>query len=232
MRLAIMQPYFFPYLGYFLLAASVDRFVFLDDAQFIKQGWVNRNRWWVGGKPDYFTVPVTGVGERTPIDEVGVVTAGPWRRKLVMSLEQHYARAPQRPEAVALLREVADAEATGIAEMAKRSVRVTCARLGITPAFVDSSRGYGNGDLRGEARVLDICRREGATEYVNLPGGVSLYDPARFAAIGVGLRFVRPWKRAWTRGGLPEDASLSVLDALAFHPAPAVRALIDEEMAA
>lgn len=232
MRLAIMQPYLFPYLGYFALAAAVDRFVFLDDAQFIKQGWINRNRWWVSGGIDYFTVPVTGVGEHTPIDEVRVHPRGPWRRKLAISFEQSYARAPCRPAAASLLREVLDAGDEGIAALARRSVQATCRVLGIAPRFIDSSRSYGNGQLRGEARVLDICHREGATEYLNLPGGRALYDPARFAAIGVQLRFIRPWRRAWTRGGLPEDSSLSVLDALAFHPPEVIRALIEEEVAA
>lgn len=61
MNLAIMQPYFFPYLGYFQLAAAVDRFVFYDDVNFIKNGWINRNRWCVNGSARYFTIPLAGV---------------------------------------------------------------------------------------------------------------------------------------------------------------------------
>lgn len=231
MRLAVMQPYFFPYLGYFALAAAVDRFIFLDDVHYTPQGWINRNRWWVAGAPAYFTVPVNGAGEHTPIDGVHVQSRGPWRRKLTLTLAQAYAKAPQLDRARALLCEVLDAGDEGIAGLAKRSVRATCRELGLSPHFIDSSRGYGNAHLRGEDRVLDLCRREGASEYVNLPGGVALYAPARFAAIGVRLRFVAPWRQAWARGGLPLDPSLSVLDALAFHPAPAVRAWIDAAVA-
>lgn len=231
MRLAIMQPYLFPYLGYFALAAAVDRFVFLDDVQYIKQGWINRNRWWVDGSPRYFTVPVEGVGAHTPIDGVQAQRSGPWRRKLAATFAQAYARAPALDAAQALLADVLATDGD-IGAMAKRSVVSVCDRLGLATEFVPSSRCYENGDLRGEARVLDICRREGATEYVNLPGGATLYDPARFGAIGVRLRFVSAWRRPWPRDGAPEDPTLSVLDALAFHPPAVVRSLIDEEIAA
>lgn len=229
MRVAVMQPYLFPYLGYFALAASVDCFVFLDDAQYIRQGWINRNRWWVAGAPEYFTVPVESPEEHSRIDEVRVHPRGPWRRKLAMTFAQSYARAPQADSAMALLRGALDAGDEHIAALAKRSVRLVSDALGIAPRFVDSSRGYGNAHLRGEARVIDICRREGATEYVNLPGGVALYHPGNFSAAGIRLRFLAPWRRAWARGAAHDDPTLSVLDALAFHPASVVREMIEEE---
>lgn len=232
MRLAIMQPYLFPYLGYYALVGQVDRFVFLDDVRYIKQGWINRNRWMVGLEPQYFTVPAQGIGEFSRINEVSVPKDTTWRRKLLATLKQSYSQAPRTAEVLRLFRDVLEGDSDAISGMAKRSVVAVAQSMGMQASFVMSSTIYENDALAGEDRVLDICRREGATEYVNLPGGLALYDPARFAAHGVALRFVAPWVRAYPRGAGAPMPHLSVLDALMFNEPQILRTLIDEESVA
>jgi hypothetical protein len=211
-----MQPYLFPYLGYFQLLSAVDRFVLYDDVAFIKNGWVNRNRVLVGGEVQYLTVPVRaamGVAIReTPVDASNLNV-----RKLRAKLEHGYRKAPHRDEGLALFDEVmAVAPDATIADLARHSVKAVARLLDIKTRFVDSSTVYGNAALKGADRVLDVCRREGATEYCNAPGGRGLYDPATFAKAGIALRFLQPDLTPYAQ---PEAAAfvpgLSILDVLA-----------------
>lgn len=222
MKLAIMQPYLLPYLGYFAMAGAVDRFVFLDDAQFIKQGWINRNRWAVADQPAFFTFPVTGLGASTPIDAVKLQPSERWRRKLLDTLTHNYGRLPNFPTVSVLFADMLSVRNVSIAETAKRSITEVCRLLGFKTEFVMSSRVYGNGDLHGIDRVLDICKREGATHYVNLPGGVTLYDPAKFESSGICLEFVPSSLPTYSRNGRADLPGLSVLDALMFLDADAL----------
>ncbi len=229
MKLAIMQPYLFPYLGYFAMAGAVDRFVFLDDAQFIKQGWINRNRWAVADQPAFFTFPVTDVGASTPIEDVKLQTGERWRRKLMDTLSQNYSRLPNFPAVSALFANTLSERHTSIAELAKLSITEVCGLLEFKTEFVMSSRCYGNADLQGVERVLDICKREGATHYVNLPGGAALYDRSRFESNGILLEFVPASLPTYQRYGRADLPGLSVLDALMFLDADALSSRLVRE---
>ena len=220
MRLAIMQPYFFPYQGYFQLIAAVDRFVVYDDVAFMKNGWVNRNRILTSSGAEYFTVPLAGASSFRAIRETNCAPPSRWREKMLRTLTQVYARAPHREEGMELVRrvlEVADSES--VRDLALASLREVCLYAGLAPSFQDSSSAYGNAQLSGVERVLDICRREGATTYVNAPGGRALYDPALFEARGLQLRFLSPTLEPYPQPRAKEFvAGLSVLDLVMSVP--------------
>ncbi len=164
MRLAIMQPYLFPYVGYFQLASAVDRFVFFDDVQYIQRGWINRNRFPIDGEPHYFTVPVKHGGHHSMIKDVMVATEQHrMLRQLVKTVGQRYQRAPQYSRVFPIFEAVIGRRDVSIAQMAAESVRAVFRYLGAGPAWVvSSSRNYGNGNLSGQERLIDICRQEGA----------------------------------------------------------------------
>ena len=219
MKLAIMQPYLFPYLGYFQLIAAVDKFVFYDDVNYMKSGWVNRNRYLHAGEPRYFTVPTEGASSFVPINRVGVNTRNPtWQRKLFETIRTAYKGAPHLDAGLRLLRGTLEAPAASIGEMARRSVENTLEYLGVRREVVPSSAVYGNADLRAAARVLDICRKEQASTYVNAPGGRSLYDFDEFAAQGCRLMFIAPAFPEYDQGSRPFVAGLSILDAIMRCP--------------
>jgi hypothetical protein len=215
MRLAIMQPYFFPYVGYFQLMAGVDRFVVYDDVAFIKNGWVNRNRILLAGEPHYITVPVRarlGVAIReTPVDAAQANLL----RKLRSRVEDAYRRTAHRDLVVGVLDE-ALAAGPNIGDVARASVLAVARLLGIATAIVPTSSAYGNEALHGQDRVIDVCKREGASEYRNAPGGRGLYDGASFGAHGIRLTFleavVPPYPQAGAHAFVP---GLSILDVLA-----------------
>jgi len=217
MKLAIMQPYLFPYLGYFQLVAAVDKFVFYDDVNFIKNGWINRNRILLGSECMYLTIPLAGASSHSKINQVRVDPVSRWRERLSKSMRQAYARAPYFEPVNALFNAVISTDEDRISEIAKRSVTGIARYLGLHTSFVTSSATYANETLRGQDRVLDICRREHASVYLNLPGGRAMYEPGGFAAAAVKLRFIGPRLSAYQQFKLPFHAGLSILDVLMFN---------------
>lgn len=228
MKLGIMQPYFFPYIGYFQLLKAVDTFVFYDDVQYTKRSWINRNRVQHDGKPRWFTVPVLGASQSRRIDEVRVSGDSAWRRKMIRGLEESYARAPHRARVVEIVRTVFESPAVSIAELARTSVELVAQYLGIGCHIVPSSSAYENRQLRGQERIVDICRREDATCYVNLPGGRTLYDDQGFQSLGIELCFVEPRAMSYYQGLAQFLPNLSMLDVLMWCSLTEARALLAE----
>lgn len=226
MKLAIMQPYFFPYIGYFQLIAAVDKFVFYDDVNFIKNGWINRNRLILAGATRYITVPLVGASPFLKINEISAQSGDGWRRKLVESLRHSYSKAPYFADVNALFQEVVLANHDKIGEIAKASVMVICRYLGLATEFVPSSAIYGNASLGGALRVLDICAKEGASEYVNPPGGRALYNEQEFSERGLNLYFVQPRLDPYPQSTDQFQPGLSIIDILMFNSREQVRAMI------
>ncbi len=216
-RLAIMQPYLFPYIGYFQLVAAVDRFVFFDDVNFINRGWINRNRLFLSGSVSWFTLPVSGASQNRKINELHVQPDGAWRRKLLASVRQSYGKAPCFEPAYALLEDIVLSGETSLSVLAQESVMAVAHYLGLGTEFVISTGRYGNEDLRGSDRILDICRQEQAAEYHNLPGGMALYSAEDFSVAGVELHFVQPELLEYGQLEAPFKPGLSMLDVLMFN---------------
>lgn len=229
MKLAVMQPYLFPYIGYFQLVASVDRFVFYDDVNFIKNGWINRNRWLINGEVRYFTVPLRDASPFRSIADIQTVPEDLWRRKLLESMRHAYRHAACYACVSDLVESVVAAGHGSVAELAKASVQAVAGHLGMATQFVKSSSVYENRQLRGANRVIDICNQEQATHYFNLPGGRALYAESEFAAHGVQLHFVdtRPFLyRQAAPGFVP---GLSIIDALMHNPVQSLRVALGLE---
>jgi hypothetical protein len=225
-RLAIMQPYLFPYIGYFQLVAAVDRFLFLDDCNFIKQGWINRNRLEISGRVTYFTVPLSGASSNRRISEIAVAGSGIWRQKLLRTISQSYSGAPYLRAVLGLVEEVICQPGGQIADIARASVELTARMIGLSPRFGLTSEEHAGVLGAGIDRVLDICVAEGARAYVNLPGGRQMYSPDRFLERGLSLEFIEPNLAPYPRGGRPFIGSLSILDVLLFNGPAAAAALV------
>jgi len=224
-----MQPYLFPYIGYYQLMHAVDRFVVYDDVTFIKQGWINRNRLLINGQPSFFVVPAKNASSfvlirDTPVDDSPQHRE--WVAKLLKTFENAYRRAPEFPRVFPIVEAVFAAPATRVAEIAVASLKLVAEYLELRPVWVDSSTIYDNAHLKGEERVLAICRAEGATQYVNPPGGEELYSRDRFDAQGVELRFLRPRPIEYPQFGAPFVPWLSIVDVLMFNTRDAIRSFM------
>jgi hypothetical protein len=225
MKLAIMQPYLFPYLGYFQLLAAVDAFVVYDDVTFIKQGWINRNNILVGGKPFLFTVPVSGASSFRTIREIEVDDRAysRWRQKFVATVDQNYRKATHYQPVRDLLAGVLDGFRGTIGELALKSIRAAVDYLDIRTTIVPSSNVYRNEHLRAQDRVLDICQREGADTYINAIGGAELYAFEAFAAGGITLQFIRSKPLSYRQFDLAFVPSLSIIDVMMFNSRTRIR---------
>lgn len=216
-RLAIMQPYLFPYVGYFQLVSAVDRFVFYDDVNYIKRGWINRNRLFLAGKVSWFTLPLCGASQYRKINEIHVQQDASWMRKLLASVKQSYGKAPYFAQAYPLLEDVVLSKETSLSVLAQKSVMVVARYLGLATEFVVSTGQYENEDLRGSDRILDICRQELASEYYNLPGGEALYSSEEFSSAGVELNLMHPRLTEYPQKRVSFTPGLSILDLLMFN---------------
>jgi hypothetical protein len=214
MKLAVMQPYFFPYLGYWQLIAAADRFVIFDDVNFIVRGWINRNRILINGEPRYITVPIHHASQNCRICDTELEPASPWRARLVRMVDAAYRSAPHFAEVFPVVQKLLVHDVGGVSEYLQNQLQTLARFMGLRTEFVTSSRHYGNQCLSGQERILDICRREGATTYVNLPGGESLYQSHLFAASGIDLRFIASAGEPYAQRGPSFVPNLSVIDAL------------------
>jgi hypothetical protein len=225
MRLAIMQPYFLPYLGYFQLMSAVDKIALLDDANFINGGWINRNRIAVQGEPHWLTLPLVKASQNRLINEIEIVDDPLWKRKTIRTVELSYQSAPFAGQILPLLSEMLREARGSLSTFLVYQLRRLADYIGISTQIEQTSVRYPKDALTGQRRILDICVREGASTYVNLPGGRSLYDAESFASAGIELLFLEPNFSAITlRHSGQEGPCLSILDLLMFNPVSAIRA--------
>lgn len=212
-----MQPYFLPYIGYFQLLRSVDRFVFLDDVAFIKKGWIHRNRIQIGGKEHMFTIPVHDASQNRTIAETQITADPSWKTKLEKTIRGSYSRAPCFGEVFPLFQDILHFETRSISEFAIHSVRKVAEFLSIETPTLCSSMAHGQTELRAQDRILEICKREGATHYINPIGGLELYDPLVFAAEKIELSFLKTTPIPYHLSAEEFIPYLSILDVLMLN---------------
>lgn len=168
MKCAIMQPTFLPWSGYFNLMASVDIFIFLDDAQFQKSSWHNRNRIPVNGEPHWLTVPVMHKCLSQSILETLVSPQNTWREKMVRQLSQVYAKHPFSRELGLLSQIILDPVYTSLAELNMALIRLISNKLNISCHILRSSEL--NIDGVRTQRLLDMLKAVKATQYISPQG--------------------------------------------------------------
>ena len=214
MKLAIMQPYFFPYIGYWQLIHAVDRFVIYNDVNFIKGGWINRNRILINGEPAYITVPLHQSSPYKRICEISLQSSHAWRDKLIKTVEITYRKSPSFAEVFPIVERIIRYQTDNLSDYLVYQLQTLSTFMGINTEFVVTSRCYNNNDLSGQDRVLDICNREGATTYFNPQGGQTLYDTETFRNAGIDLRFIVMRPLPYKQRAIGFVPYLSIIDAL------------------
>lgn len=216
MKLAIMQPYFFPYLGYFQLIEEVDKFIIYDDVNYINRGWVNRNYILVNNKSSLINIPLSKASQNKNINEIQIVNDYKWKMKLLRTIEFSYKQAPFFSPIYDLIQTQINDVYANIAIFNTQTIKAICEYLGITTKIVYSSVEYQNGNLRGQERILDICKKEYADNYINPIGGVNLYDKKIFQEQRIRLNFIQPSTIAYPQFSEIFVPSLSIIDVLMF----------------
>jgi hypothetical protein len=217
MKIAVMQPYCFPYIGYFQLIKAVDKFVIYDDVGFINRGWINRNNILVNGSSYLFTIPLEGASQNRKINEINIHTENKWRVKFLKTIEMSYAKSPCFHEVYEMLRRLIMADFRTIAEFNLASIRAITSYLNIETNFVVSSSRYCNTHLNGQKRIIDICLKEEAKEYINPIGGEGLYKAEEFIKSNLILRFIKTTDFRYSQFDNKFVPYLSIIDILMFN---------------
>lgn len=226
-KLAIMQPYFLPYIGYFQLMAAVDVFVIYDRIKYTKKGWINRNRMLRNGRDELFTLPLSKASDSCDIiarelahDFDASVLLRQWRGA--------YAKAPYFEEVYPLLERIMQQPKRNLFHFIHASLVEVARYLGITTEIRIASEVAIDHALRGEEKVIALCEALKAETYINAIGGTELYDRERFAARGITLNFIRAKPITYTQFGNEFVPWLSILDVLMFNPREGVQGWVDQ----
>ena len=217
-----MQPYFFPYIGYFQLLAAVDLFILYDNIKYTKKGWINRNRMLRDGKDVTFSLPLKSASDDLEVRE-RELAADFNRRKLLNQFSETYRRAPHFAQAFPLIERIVQHEETNLYRFLHHSITKTCEYLDIRTEVRSSSGIDIDHNLKSQAKVLAMCGASGARTYVNTMGGRALYSGPAFAEKGIDLRFIQPRSIEYAQFGAPFVPWLSILDVMMFNPPEAIR---------
>jgi len=222
MRLAIMQPYFFPYIGYFQLIGSVDKFVLLDDVNFINQGWINRNRILINNSDFVFTVPINKVSQNILIKETFIIKDNKWKSKFLRTLELAYKKAPSFDEAFPVISGIIHFNELNLSSYIYNSLTILSAYLGIETSIVPTSTAYNNAHLKAQDKIIDICLQEKAEHYINPIGGMELYSKSEFKRRNIYLSFIKSIPISYNQFGKEFIPWLSIIDVMMFNSREAI----------
>ncbi len=227
MKLAIMQPYFLPYIGYYQLIAAVDLFVVYDNIKYTKKGWINRNRMLLNGKDVMFSLPLRKDSDALDIRDRELAVDFD-RAKLLNQWRGAYSAAPFFKDTFPLLEKVVGYEDPNLFRYLFNSLRVTCEHLGLKTPFKISSEIPIDHSLRSQDKVLALCQAEGARKYINAIGGLELYDSDAFRAHEIEFKALRTRPFPYEQFGQAHVPYLSIVDLLMFNSASKLYEVITE----
>lgn len=223
-----MQPYFVPYIGYWQLMNAVDKYVIYDDVNFIKGGWINRNRILVNGQPKYFNIPMIGASPFKLINEIGVNNDLQLINKNLRIIEAAYKKAPYYKDVYPIVEEILKCGKNDIAGYIEESFKVINKYLGISTELIVSSNLKKDCSLKGQDKVLQICGLLGATEYYNAVGGQELYSFDAFEKHGIKLKFLNTKEIIYDQFGQMFQPNLSIIDVMMFNSVEEIMTYLNE----
>lgn len=209
-----MQPYFMPYIGYWQLIDAADIFVVFDDVNYIKKGWINRNRILMNGTELLFTLPVTGVSQNKKIKEHYFYDGRAAKNKLWTTIHMAYGKSSQFADISRLIQNIITDEEDNISLYIRKSIEQICRYLNISTQIINSSEIDKDPLKKGEDKIIEICMKLEADTYVNPIGGMELYHKQRFSEQNMDLRFIKSEKFQYQQMSEDFIPGLSILDML------------------
>lgn len=228
MRLAIMQPYFMPYIGYFQLIDAVDCFVIYDDVNYIKKGWINRNNIQLNQQTHLFSLPLQSMSQNKHINETRLDANPAWKLNWLKTIRQSYRKAPFFDAVYPLLEEIMGYEDQNLARFCSHSLQKTSSYLQLKTRFVASSEIEKDNTLKGQDKILELCEKLHATDYINAIGGMELYDRKAFSDAGIALHFLKTNPVAYRQFKDEFIPWLSIIDVMMFNDIGQTNALLQQ----
>jgi hypothetical protein len=216
MKLAIMQPYFLPYIGYFQLIASVDKFVIYDNIKYTKKGWINRNRYLQNGKDSDFTIPLKKDSDFLDVRDRAVASDFN-KPKMINKFIGAYRKAPYFDQVIPLIEHIVHYKENNLFWFIENSIRELCSFLQIGTEIVVSSTVAIDHSLKAQDKVLAICEKMGADIYINAIGGQVLYSREDFMKKAIDLKFIKANYIEYKQFDSVFVPWLSILDVMMFN---------------
>lgn len=223
-----MQPYLFPYIGYYQLINAVDKFVFYDDVNFIKGGWVNRNNILINNKKSFFTLNLSGASSNKKINQIVISNNS---NKLLKTIQQNYSKAPFFKNVFPIIESIFSStnKETPISAIAGESVIKVTNYIGLIKEFEFSSVNYNNTSLlKRVERLIAICRINHADTYVNAFGGKDLYSKDEFQKEDIKLLFLESVLTDYQQFNNQFIPGLSIIDVMMFNSPQNIRLMLNK----
>jgi hypothetical protein len=226
MKLGIMQPYFFPYLGYWQLINAVDIFVIYDDVNFKKRSWISRNKILLDGLAKLFSIKLSKVNQNKLIKEMKLFDDDVYSNKLLKTIKQCYKKAPYYKDIIPLIEGIIKNDEKNLSEYLAYSIIQISRYLEIETKIFISSEIEKNNNLKGQDKILEICRIFLADHYINPIGGKDLYSKKDFLKFGVKLDFLEPMDLEYVQFNKKFIPNLSIIDVLMFNPLEEIKKIL------
>ncbi|GGO79552.1 hypothetical protein GCM10011348_14120 [Marinobacterium nitratireducens] len=211
MKLAVMQPYLFPYIGYFQLMYAADLFLIYDDVAYIKQGYINRNSILSPNGPVRFTVSVPGASSNKLISSLNFSTDV---KKALRTVEQSYSKTPHFASVFPIVQKTLEQEDRSIAAVCQKSYEEIFEYLCVEKNIKKTSELDYDRSASAQDRLIALCQKFEASCYINAPGGRKLYAKSDFAAKGIDLKFINSLSVEYSQGQKKFTQNLSIIDVL------------------
>lgn len=227
-----MQPYFFPYIGYFSLISHADMFILLDTVQFIRHGWIDRNRIL---KPNegwqYIRMPLRKHSRYTIIKDIIINNDHDWGERIISQVQHYRKIAPYFNETICLLENAFKNKSSNIVEQNKMLLKIVCDYLCIkTPIDIFSEMKLIIEKVNSpDEWALNICKTiDGVTEYWNPPGGINFFDRTKYTSRGIKINFQKVRLPVYDQKSELFEAGLSIIDVIMFNPIDRIRRMLDD----
>ncbi len=232
MKLGIMQPYFLPYIGYFSIIKHTDEFILFDSVQFIRHGWIERNRILKqSGGWQYIQVPIIkNNGRDTLIKDIRINNTDNWKAKILAQIQHYKKKAPHYNDVIQLLNQIFTEEFHSITSLNKKSIEMICSYLGINrkfPIFSEMNLKIDKVSAPDEW-ALNICKALGANYYINPIGGLEFFDRTKYQKQNIEIRFMQSQLTEYNQLGGAFEAGLSIVDVLMFNSIDEVNMMLDK----
>lgn len=226
-----MQPYFFPYIGYFSLIKQTDRFILFDTVQFIRHGWIERNRIL---KPNegwqYISVPLNKYSRDIKIMDICINNTGNWKEKTFRQLEHYKKRAPYYNEALEVIKEALDIDTNSIVKLNENIIKTICKYIGINinvEIFSKMNLEIIEANAPDEW-ALNICKALGnVSEYWNPEGGLDFFDKTKYTSNNIDIKFMRMNLEEYSQRRNAFESGLSIIDVMMFNDSQFINNMLD-----
>jgi len=228
MILGIMQPYFFPYIGYWQLINAVDQFIILDDVTFIKQGYINRNTIIAQNKSIRINLLLTKISSNKLILEHQINDNYVWKKKLLATIKQNYSKSKQFKTVYPLIENIINYDETNLSKYLLHQITKITKFLNINTEIGSSSTTYNIKDKKGQDKIIEICKKEKADTYINAIGGKELYDKKTFEMNSINLKFIKTNNIKYQQYTSDFTPNLSIIDVMMFNSPENIRSMLKQ----